>query len=180
MHFKGLLRAGTAEHFTMPELAAALVSTACMLCKKSNGKAALVSILHCRRACQSCVDQHQDFLPLKIGLAMEIFGLDNIDMERIPVARLDFNSTDEQLEQGRNRPRSPKCSMHKTQSNSVVSISSVAKVVAGKQEVSAKPTRWTKLCRESEQRHLNANYCYNGRHSSCSTSCLLPQEFDLE
>lgn len=66
---------------------------------------------HCRFCtatdlCQSCVDYHQDFLPLevdlertpeispaKVDLAKEVFGLDIQEVEHIPVAHLRFKRT---------------------------------------------------------------------------------------
>ena len=142
-----LLLAGTARKFTLAEFLVTLKSTDCMLCTKCNGKATLLSLLHCRRVCRPCVERSQDFLPLKTHFAEAIFGFDPIEEEQIPVARLKFKPTYEELTEVRYGLVSPKCSSHVPQWYNVASLSSVAKVAAGKQEVSVDPKGWVEVRR---------------------------------
>jgi hypothetical protein len=103
---KGLLDARSARLLTFPQFEAAFKSTTCMLCWISDSKATSLPLLHCHRLCQSCVDYHQDFLPLKVDLertpeispakadlAKEVFGLDIQELEHIAVAHLRFKLT---------------------------------------------------------------------------------------
>jgi hypothetical protein len=69
---KGPLDARSARLLTFPQFEAAFKSTTCMLCWISDGKATSLSLLHSHRLCQSCVDYHQDFLPLKVDLELYV------------------------------------------------------------------------------------------------------------
>jgi hypothetical protein len=151
-----------------------------MLCNNSEVKASLLSLLHCSRVCQSCVDQHQDFLPLRADFAKEISDLAHVDLAHIPVARLDFDPTDELRRQVQSSSGPPGCKKDGVKPHTVVSLSSVAKLAAEKQNVSADPELWAKLRRKRVQENLQANYFHYELHSYCTTCCLLPQKLDLE